>query len=98
MENGLGKGPYDMVRGEDGVWSVTTPPAVPGYHGYHFLVGGPAVNDPGSAAGGVEVPEKGVDFYLPLDVPHGVVQELWYHSKLTAEWRRAYVYTPGIRL
>jgi enterochelin esterase-like enzyme len=101
VENGLGKGPYDMVRGEDGVWSVTTPPAVPGFHYYHFLVDGLAVNDPGSeafmagrATSGIEVPEKGVDFYLPQNVPHGVVEELWYQSKVTAEWRRAYVYTP----
>jgi len=43
---------------------------------------------------GVEVPEKGVDFYLPKDVPHGAVQEIWYHSKVTAEWRRVLVYTP----
>jgi len=101
VENGLGKGPYDMVRGEDGVWSVTTPPAVPGFHYYHFVVDGLDANDPGSetfmagrATSGIEVPEKSVDFYLPKDVPHGVVQELWYRSKVTAEWRRAYVYTP----
>jgi enterochelin esterase-like enzyme len=100
-ENGLGKGPYDMVRGEDGVWSVTTPPAVPGFHSYRFLVDGLVVNDPGSevftgrhATSGIEVPEKGADFYLPRDVPHGVVEELWYRSKVTEEWRRAYVYTP----
>lgn len=33
-DNGLGKGPYDMERGDDGTWSVTTPPAVPGFHYY----------------------------------------------------------------
>jgi len=109
-ENGLGKGPYDMVRDENGVWSVTTPPAVPGFHLYHFLVDGLAVTDPGSETyinsivevklgqsfpvSGIEVPEKGVDFYLPQDAPHGVVQELWYRSKVTAEWRRVHVYTP----
>jgi hypothetical protein len=70
------------------VWSAAitasgAPPAVPGFHYYHFLVDGC-----------IEVPEKGVDFYLPQDVPHGVVQELWYRSKVTAEWRRAFVYTP----
>ena len=101
VENGLGKGPYNMVRGDDGVWTVTTPPAVPGLHLYDFLVDGVPANDPGSegfisgrATSGIEVPEKGVDFYLPQDVPHGVVQEFWYYSKLTAEWRHAYVYTP----
>ena len=109
-ENGLGKGPFDLVRGKDGVWTLTTPPVVPGLHIYHFLVDGMPAIDPGSetfmagrggahygeslANSGVEVPEKGVDFYLLKDVPHGVVQELWYYSKVTAEWRRAFVYTP----
>ena len=46
-DNGLGKGPIDMTRGDDGTWSVTTPPAVPGFHYYWFLVDGVAMNDPG---------------------------------------------------
>jgi enterochelin esterase family protein len=29
-DNGLGKGPIDMTRSEDGTWSVTIPPTVPG--------------------------------------------------------------------
>jgi 1,4-alpha-glucan branching enzyme len=32
--NGLGAGPFDMQRDAAGVWSVTTPPAVPGFHYY----------------------------------------------------------------
>ncbi|MGE0724100.1 MAG: alpha/beta hydrolase-fold protein [Alphaproteobacteria bacterium] len=43
---------------------------------------------------GLEIPEQGVDFYLPRDVPHGVVQELWYKAELSGEYRRAYIYTP----
>jgi enterochelin esterase-like enzyme len=109
--NGLGRGPFDMVKGPDGIWSATIGPVVPGFHYYHFVVDGLAVNDPGSdaytvslgqgntqglnrAESGFEVPEKGVDFYLPKDVPHGVVQELWYKAKTTGEFRRVYVYTP----
>jgi enterochelin esterase-like enzyme len=102
VDNGLGKGPYDMVRSDDGVWSVTIPSAVPGLHMYHFIVDGLQVNDPGSEVyfngfrptSGVEVPERDVDYYLPRDVPHGVVQEFWYHSKVTGTTRRAMVYTP----
>ncbi|PWU00444.1 MAG: hypothetical protein C5B51_25145 [Terriglobia bacterium] len=102
VDNGLGKGPYDMVRDKDGVWSVTIPPAVPGLHIYHILVDGFPVDDPGSElyfngnrlTSGVEVPENGVDYYLPRDVPHGAVQEIWYHSKVTGTWRRTFVYTP----
>ena len=46
--SGLGKSPYDMVKDKDGVWTVTTPPVVPGFHYYWFLVDGLQVNDPGS--------------------------------------------------
>jgi hypothetical protein len=101
-DNGLGKGPYDMERSDDGTWTVTTPPAVPGFHYYWLVVDGVAVNDPGSETyfgygrptSGVEVPEPGVDFYDAKDVPHGEVRALWYHSKVTGSPRRAFVYTP----
>lgn len=102
-DNGLGKGPIDMARDEKGVWSVTTPPAVPGFHYYWFVVDGINVNDPssdtffgwGRQTSGIDVPEKGVDFYEPRDVPHGEVRVKWYLSKVTGAWRRAYVYTPA---
>jgi enterochelin esterase-like enzyme len=101
-DNGLGKGPFDMTKGEDGVWTVTTPPVVPGFHYYWLLVDGVAVNDPGSETyfgwgkqtSGVEVPEKGTDFYDAKDVPHGQVRAFWYHSKVTGTPRRAFVYCP----
>ena len=101
-DNGLGKGPYDMVRDDQGVWAVTTPPAVPGFHYYWLLVDGFAANDPssetyfgyGHQTSAVEVPEKGVDFYDAKDVPHGEVRVRWYRSKTTGMWRHAYVYTP----
>jgi 1,4-alpha-glucan branching enzyme len=31
-DDGLGKGPIDMTRDEKGVWTITTAPAVPGFH------------------------------------------------------------------
>ena len=101
-DNGLGKGPIDMERFGDGVWTVTTPPAVPGFHYYWFLVDGVTVNDPGSETffgwgkqtSGVEVPGKGIHFYDVNDVPHGQVRAFWYHSKVTGAVRRAFVYTP----
>src|SRR5262245_2997149 len=101
-DNGLGKGPLDMVKGEDGLWAMTTPPTTPGFHYYWFLVDGVAVNDPGSETyfgwgrqtSGVEVPEKGTDFYDAKDVPHGQVRAFWYHSKVTGTPRRAMVYCP----
>jgi enterochelin esterase-like enzyme len=98
----LFKGPFDMKRGEDGVWTITTEPVVPGFYYYQFLVDGVTVSDPASASffgnskwsSAIEVPEKGVDFYDIKNVPHGDVRERWYHSKVTGEQRRIYVYTP----
>jgi enterochelin esterase family protein len=100
--DGLGKGPFPMTKRADGIWSVTTPPAVPGFHYYWFVLDGVSVNDPGSKTyfgygketSGVEVPEAAADFYDVKDVPHGEVREKWYFSKTTGEWRRALVYTP----
>ena len=100
-DNGLGKGPIDMTRDEKGVWTVTTPPAVPGFHYYWFLIDGFAANDPGSETyfgwnrqtSGIEIPDR-VDFYEAKNVPHGEIRSRWYFSKVTQQWRRAYVYTP----
>jgi enterochelin esterase-like enzyme len=99
---GLAKGPYAMERGQDGTWTVTTPPVIPGFHYYHFLVNGAVVNDPGSdsfygnfkRASAIEVPAKDVDFYDNKDVPHGETRERWYRSKVTGQTRHIYVYTP----
>ncbi|HEY3439168.1 MAG TPA: alpha/beta hydrolase-fold protein [Paludibaculum sp.] len=102
-DNGLGKGPMEMTRGADGVWSITTPPAVPGFHYYWFLVDGVIVNDPasetffgwGRQSSGIDVPEPGADYYAARDVPHGDTRIHWYFAKSTNAWRRAYVYTPA---
>ena len=101
-DNGLGKGPFDMARDDKGVWTLTTPPAVPGFHYYWLLVDGFAANDPssetyfgwGKETSAVEIPEKGADFYESKDVPHGDVRQHVYRSKTTGQWRTAYVYTP----
>ena len=92
----------DMTKQADGVWSVVTPPLVPGLHYYTLVIDGAEVSDPGSRAyfGGskyasaVEVPEAGSTYYSVQDVPHGQVREVWYFSKVTGSWRHALVYTP----
>lgn len=96
------KGPFDMKRDEAGVWTLTTEPVVPGFYYYQFLVNGVAVSDPASdsfygnfkVSSAIDVPAKGVDFYDNKDVPHGEVRVRWYHSKITGQPRRIYVYTP----
>jgi len=98
----IGGHTYPMQRGVAGTWRVTTPPQVVGFHYYQVVLDGAHVNDPGSHAffgtgidaSGVEVPEDDVKDYLPGDVPHGDVRMRMYHSKITGQWRRCFVYTP----
>ncbi len=93
---------YPAKKGEDGFWTATTEPQVPGFHYYRVFIDDVQVNDPasetfygtGKETSGIEIPEKGVDYYLPKDVPHGEVRERWYHSNTTQQWRRIFVYTP----
>jgi enterochelin esterase-like enzyme len=100
--NGLGKAAYDMTKDTDGLWTVTTPSAVPGFHSYWLVVDGVRVNDTPTRTYGsskmqtcaVEVEEPGIDFYDIKDVPHGEVRMRWYYSKVTGLWRRTYIYTP----
>ncbi|MGE5486961.1 MAG: alpha/beta hydrolase-fold protein [bacterium] len=95
-------GTYEMVKSEGGVWSVTIPPQVPGFHYYWLVVDGVQVCDPGSEtfygvsrqSSGIEIPEKGVDYYEVKDVPHGQIRNFRYYSKVIGAWRRAFVYTP----
>jgi enterochelin esterase-like enzyme len=101
-DNGLGQGPFDMQQEQEGLWTTTIGPVVPGFHYYWLLVDGFACNDPATQTyfgwnkecSGIEVPERSVDFYDIKDVPHGEVRTRWYYSKTTALWRRALVYTP----
>ena len=101
-DNGLGRGPFEMERDTAGTWTVTTPPVRSGFHYYELVVDGFHINDPasetffgwGQQTSGLEVPDAKLDFYACKDVPHGEVRALWYHSKVTAQPRRAFVYTP----
>jgi enterochelin esterase-like enzyme len=93
---------YDMVKNDKGVWEATTEPITIGFHYYSILIDGVAVCDPacqtfygmGRMASGIDIPEKGIDFYLPKDVPHGQIRQIRYYSSITQAWRRAFVYTP----
>lgn len=97
---------YDMVKGGDGVWSVTTPPLVVGFHYYFLIVDGVAVNDPasetfygcGRMSSGIEIPEsagKGAYYSFDKGIPHGQVRECRYFSETEQSQRRCFVYTPA---
>jgi enterochelin esterase-like enzyme len=96
------KEPIDMVKVDNGVWTLTTQPLSIGFHYYTFVIDGVSVSDPatrvfwgnGRMSSALEVPEKGVDRYDFKDVPHGDVRERTYFSKIENKMRRGFVYTP----
>ena len=99
----IGRG-FDMAKGPDGIWTVTTTPLVVGFHYYSLQIDGATVADPSTMTffgsgwqnSGIEIPEPDADasYYHAKDVPHGHVSEQWYFSKITEKWRRCFVYTP----
>jgi enterochelin esterase-like enzyme len=95
--------PFDMVKGENGVWTLTTAePQDLGYHNYWMIVDGAIVLDPGTDAfigyshmcNAFEVPDPDGGFYELKDVPHGNVLIKNYYAKSINAWRHIYVYTP----
>ena len=95
---------FDMSKGQDGLWYVTTTPLVVGFHYYTLSIDGAVVADPATRTffgsgyynSAIEVPEPAgeSDYYTVKDVPHGQVRQHRYFSKVTGAWRRSYVYTP----
>ena len=39
---------YDMVKDENGIWTVTTDPLPPGFHYYYLMIDGYRFSDPAS--------------------------------------------------
>lgn len=94
---------YDMVNDGKGVWTGESNPQDDGFHYYQLNIDGASVPDPGTlyfyGAGrwgsGIEIPAADQDFYALKNVPHGLVSENIYFSKLTNSFRRCFVYTPA---
>ena len=93
---------YDMVKGKDGLWTVTTNPLPPGFHYYYLMIDGYRFADPASESfygvgrmmSGIEIPAPDQNFYAPKNVPHGQIRECYYVSKVLKGYNRIYVYTP----
>jgi enterochelin esterase family protein len=93
---------YDMVKGDDGVWTYTAEPQDKGYHNYWMIVDSAIVLDPATEAfigyghmcNGFEIPDPDGSFYKFKDVPHGNVLIRNYFSKTIKAWRHIFVYTP----
>jgi len=94
---------YDMQRSEEGVWTVTTQPQVPGFHYYFLIVDGVSVADPASQtfygcgrwSSAIEVKEAGTEDFEVQDVARGEVRTVYYFSKVDESWRPLMVYTPA---
>ena len=100
--NGIAKTDLDLAQETNGIWTLTFKPDRPGFHYYNLNIDGLSVIDPGAQlywgywnnTPGLDVPDPKLDFYNMKDVPHGVVREQLYASKVTGKERRAMVYVP----
>ena len=94
---------YDLVKDEKGVWTGESAPQDEGFHYYQLNIDGASVPDPGTKyfygtgrwGSGIEIPAKDQEFYTLKAVPHGLISENLYFSKVTNAWRRCFVYTPA---
>ena len=94
---------YDMIKGEGGVWQVTTKPQVPGFHYYFLVIDDVSVADPASQtfygcgrwSSAIEVKEAGTDDFEVHDVARGEVRTVYYYSKVDEAWRPLMIYTPA---
>jgi enterochelin esterase-like enzyme len=94
---------YQLKKDANGVWTGESAPQDEGFHYYQLDIDGALVPDPGTlyfyGAGrlgsGIEIPASDKEFFALKDVPHGLVSENVYFSKITNAWRRCFVYTPA---
>ncbi|MDA3927659.1 MAG: alpha/beta hydrolase-fold protein [Prolixibacteraceae bacterium] len=100
---GRGREPLSLVKGEDGIWSITVGPFKPNMYAYHFNVDGVQICDPSNTIAAFTamppysqliVHGDGPAYYDAKNVPHGNVTRHIYHSDVTNGEREMYVYTP----
>lgn len=92
----------NMIKDENGVWSVTINRPAPELYTYNFIVDGLTVND----AANVLMQRDGTRYLSVLLLPgeltenyfeankHGDLTKVWYYSPTIGMERRMYVYTP----
>ena len=93
----------DLVKGDSGIWSLTTDILPAEFYTYTFNVNGVKLLDPSNAQvvrdgtrfeNVLLVPGEASDVYAVKEVPHGVLSKVWYPSPTLEKNRRMYVYTP----
>ena len=92
-----------MVKDDQGIWSVTLGPIEPEMYSYTFNVDGLSILDPSNSLNTnssmrnqsiLIVPGEVSELYMVKDVPHGTVAKVWYDSPVLNMKRRMVVYTP----
>ena len=92
-----------LVKGANGVWSVTIGPLEPNIYLYWMQVDGVHMADPNNTITGhaampafsmLWVHGNGPAFYDAKNVPHGTITQHFYHSPVTNGERYMLVYTP----
>ena len=90
-----------LTKGENGIWSETVGPYLPGAYRYNFDIDGVSVIDPRNPVTSesntntfslLEVP--GSDLTDLKNVPHGNIIQATYYSESLKRFRRMHVYTP----
>jgi enterochelin esterase family protein len=96
----------DMVRQENGVWTVTTAPLNAELYSYSLTVDGQRIVDPAnsyvnrdiSTLSNYLIVTKRADdkghLYQANNVPHGTLSRVWYDSPTLGQQRRMTVYLP----
>lgn len=93
-----------LVKGADGIWSLTTEPLTSDVYSYFFTVDGVPIPDPvnGAIKQGIRtqqsmfvVPGANASLYEPANVPHGEVRVVTYRSAALGKERRMHIYVPA---
>lgn len=96
------KAPVPMIKGDQGIWSVTVGPVNPDIYPYSFHVDGITVMDPANVAffpnerfkaSLVEIPDDNPTLYSLQNVPHGTITYEYYPS-VEGSQGTVVVYTP----
>jgi enterochelin esterase-like enzyme len=99
-----GYGTVVDMKSDTGLWIVTVDPLPSEMYTYAFVVDGVRTIDPGNALtvrDGTRnesmfiVPGDKADLYATREVPHGILEKVWYPSPTLGMERLMYVYTPA---
>ncbi|WP_035957835.1 esterase [Bryobacter aggregatus] len=98
-----GNKPISMTKDEKGIWSATSDTLRPDIYGYSFRVDGISTVDPINGDMKSNALNPSNMFLIPgdtpepwelTDIPHGTVHHHFFNSKVAAENRDFFVYTP----